>query len=263
MTHRSAGRWAGLVAPALLALALPGSRRGLRPAPAARRPGGGGAPRPSGGGRSLRHAPRHRGKPRRARDGADGRIAGGHRPARRAGRTQSRHRPRPGQPRRALHARGRARGGGPASCARRRAGPPASPAISPTRSSRRSPPTPGLAALATASPPPAARRASPAGRGRPRAGRGANTAWNTAIERLEPRFRFPDAPEADVLPPTPKVAAWDILREHARVAAPPATTAISTTTATAPIPRSRPRGIRRSPRSPIPTRQGQRTWTTG
>ena len=44
----------------------------------------------------------------------------------------------------------------------------------------------------------------------------ANTAWNTAIERLEPRFRFPDAPEADVLPPTPKVAAWDILREHAK-----------------------------------------------
>jgi hypothetical protein len=45
---------------------------------------------------------------------------------------------------------------------------------------------------------------------------GANTAWNSAIERLEPRFDLPDEPSAKVLPPTPKAAAWDILREHAR-----------------------------------------------
>jgi hypothetical protein len=44
----------------------------------------------------------------------------------------------------------------------------------------------------------------------------ANTGWNPAAERLEPRFVFPEAPAAPVLPAQPKRAAWDILREHAR-----------------------------------------------
>jgi hypothetical protein len=45
---------------------------------------------------------------------------------------------------------------------------------------------------------------------------GANTAWDPAAERLEPRFALPAEPVAPVLPPKPKAAAWDILREHAR-----------------------------------------------
>ncbi|WP_424930082.1 bacterial transcriptional activator domain-containing protein [Amaricoccus tamworthensis] len=44
----------------------------------------------------------------------------------------------------------------------------------------------------------------------------ANTTWNPASERLEPRFSFPDAPFGPVLPSTPKSAAYEILREHAR-----------------------------------------------
>ena len=44
----------------------------------------------------------------------------------------------------------------------------------------------------------------------------ANTAWNPATERLEPRFALPRRARRPVLPPTPKVAAWDILREHAK-----------------------------------------------
>jgi hypothetical protein len=43
----------------------------------------------------------------------------------------------------------------------------------------------------------------------------ANTAWNPDSERLEPRFAFPEAAEAPVLPARPKTAAHEILREHA------------------------------------------------
>ena len=46
---------------------------------------------------------------------------------------------------------------------------------------------------------------------------GANTAWNPATERLEPRFVLPEQPLSDaVLPPGPKHNARDLLREHAR-----------------------------------------------
>lgn len=43
----------------------------------------------------------------------------------------------------------------------------------------------------------------------------ANTAWNPTIGRLEPHFGFPAETEAPVLPPRPKRAAFDLLREHA------------------------------------------------
>jgi YD repeat-containing protein len=44
---------------------------------------------------------------------------------------------------------------------------------------------------------------------------GANTAWDPAAERLTPRFTFPET-SAPVLPPGPKLAALDLLREHWR-----------------------------------------------
>jgi hypothetical protein len=46
---------------------------------------------------------------------------------------------------------------------------------------------------------------------------GANTAWNPATERLEPRFVLPEEPlSGAVLPPGPKHNARDLLREHGR-----------------------------------------------
>ena len=44
----------------------------------------------------------------------------------------------------------------------------------------------------------------------------ANTVWNPASERLEPRFAFAAAPSAPVLPARPEAAAYDLLREHVR-----------------------------------------------
>jgi hypothetical protein len=76
---------------------------------------------------------------------------------------------------------------------------------------------PGLAALA-ALPPPAAPPApvpAPVVAGAAQVGAD-NTAWNPETERLEPRFAFPDAPDAAVLPPGPKAAARDLVREHVR-----------------------------------------------
>jgi hypothetical protein len=43
-----------------------------------------------------------------------------------------------------------------------------------------------------------------------------NTAWNPETERLEPRFAFPAEPAGPVLPASPKTAAHELLREHAR-----------------------------------------------
>ena len=45
---------------------------------------------------------------------------------------------------------------------------------------------------------------------------GANTAWNPATERLEPRFVLPETTSAPVLADRPKTAAYDLLREHFR-----------------------------------------------
>jgi hypothetical protein len=74
---------------------------------------------------------------------------------------------------------------------------------------------PALAALA-ARPPAAPRAPAPAAVSGGRAPVGAaNTGWNPETERLEPRFAFAAAPAGPVLPPRPKRAAWDILREHA------------------------------------------------
>jgi hypothetical protein len=78
----------------------------------------------------------------------------------------------------------------------------------------------GLAGLAAAppAPPPAVPAPAPvalgAAGGTARVGAG-NTGWNPATERLEPRFGFPPAPVAPVLPDRPKTAALEILREHA------------------------------------------------
>lgn len=44
----------------------------------------------------------------------------------------------------------------------------------------------------------------------------ASTAWNPATGRLEPRFAFAATPPGPVLPAKPKLAALDILREHAK-----------------------------------------------
>ena len=44
----------------------------------------------------------------------------------------------------------------------------------------------------------------------------ANTAWNPATGRLEPRFAFGPTPPGPVLPAKPKLAALDILREHVK-----------------------------------------------
>ena len=102
---------------------------------------------------------------------------------------------------------------GPASCARR--GFPglgaylADPLFAPLAGD------PELAALAASPAAPPAPTAAPVAGGTALVS-GANTAWDPAAERLEARFAFPDRPEAPVLPPTPKVAAWDILREHAQ-----------------------------------------------
>jgi hypothetical protein len=74
---------------------------------------------------------------------------------------------------------------------------------------------PALAALA-ARPPAPPRAPVPAAVSGGRAPVGAaNTGWNPATERLEPRFAFAAAPAGPVLPPRPKLAAYDILREHA------------------------------------------------
>jgi hypothetical protein len=45
----------------------------------------------------------------------------------------------------------------------------------------------------------------------------ANTGWNPATERLEPRFVFAEASPPDVLPPTPRAGAYDLLRDHWRL----------------------------------------------
>ena len=88
----------------------------------------------------------------------------------------------------------RARGGG------RRSASPSSPRSPPTRSSRRSPPTPRSAPPRGARRPPRRRPPRPPAPA-PVAGgtapvSAANTAWNPATERLEPRFAFPAAPAA-------------------------------------------------------------------
>ena len=44
----------------------------------------------------------------------------------------------------------------------------------------------------------------------------ANTAWNPETDRLEPRFAFAPKPDAPILPPLPKTAELEILREHAK-----------------------------------------------
>jgi hypothetical protein len=44
----------------------------------------------------------------------------------------------------------------------------------------------------------------------------ANTVWNPETGRLEPRFGFPAEASAPVLPAGPKVAAYDLLRDHFR-----------------------------------------------
>ncbi len=44
----------------------------------------------------------------------------------------------------------------------------------------------------------------------------ANTAWNPATERLEPRFTFPERASAAVLPDQPRRGAHDLLRDHVR-----------------------------------------------
>ena len=41
-----------------------------------------------------------------------------------------------------------------------------------------------------------------------------NTAWDPGAERLVPRFAFPAQADGPVLPPRPKTAALEILREH-------------------------------------------------
>jgi hypothetical protein len=72
-----------------------------------------------------------------------------------------------------------------------------------------------LEALATAPPaPPRAPSPAPVAGGAALVA-AANTAWNPETERLEPRFTFSPAPDAAVLPPQPKTAARELLREHA------------------------------------------------
>lgn len=73
-----------------------------------------------------------------------------------------------------------------------------------------------LAALAATPPAPPPLPAPTAARDGTVPVSGANTLWNPATERLEPRFALPEAPDAPVLPAKPKVAAWDLLRDHAK-----------------------------------------------
>ena len=75
---------------------------------------------------------------------------------------------------------------------------------------------PALAALAARpnpEPSPALPSAVASGEARVSA---ANTSWNAETERLEPRFAFPERPDAAVLPSGSKNAARDLLREHVR-----------------------------------------------
>lgn len=76
---------------------------------------------------------------------------------------------------------------------------------------------PALAALADRSAPeiPSSPLPSPVSSGEARIS-AANTSWNAATERLEPRFAFPERPEAAVLPSGSKNAARDLLRDHVR-----------------------------------------------
>ncbi|HET9069181.1 MAG TPA: hypothetical protein VFN28_11100, partial [Amaricoccus sp.] len=80
---------------------------------------------------------------------------------------------------------------------------------------------PGLAARAAAlaarpAPPPAPEPVPAAVADQTAPISAANTAWNPATGRLEPRFAFAATPPGPILPARPKVAALDILREHAR-----------------------------------------------
>ena len=214
---RSAAR-AGLLA-ALAALAAPAPAGGDRPPapPAARGPG-----RPARRGRPLRHAGDRRGDPRRRRRrrrratlaAAAAILDGAHRARIPASAGSGRPAPRspcsPATPEAALAELEAAAGLGSAELAALAADPLFAPLAADPRSRRASP-------RSRPAPPP--RPAPPvpapvAGGAAPVAA--ANTAWNPATERLEPRFAFPPAPAAPVLPARPKRAALDILREHAR-----------------------------------------------
>ena len=201
---------------------------------------------PAARGRSLRHAPHHRGEPRRA--------------ARRRRRATSR-RPSPCSTRCSPRIPGSA-------CCRPTA--PCSP-CSPATPRRRAPACcapaetgfPDLAACLAdplfaplaADPELGAALAAPSPAPAPRPGRrpvadgialvsGANTAWNPAAERLEPRFALPDdARRARCCRPPPRSPPGTSCASTPGAGAPPATTAISTTTATAGIPASTRRRI--------------------
>ncbi len=73
-----------------------------------------------------------------------------------------------------------------------------------------------FAALLAAAPAPPPPKAPAPVRGGAALVAAANTDWNPATERLEPRFDFPPAPSAPVLPDAPKLAALDLVREHMR-----------------------------------------------
>ena len=206
--------------------------------------------------------PRHRrGEPRRARDGAGGRPRGGRGDARRAARRASRASAscRPTAPR--------------SPCSRaspRRRAPASMRAVGARlRRARRLLADPLFAPLAADPRSPRWRRRRPA-RGRPPpvaalvAGGialvgGANTAWNPATERLEPRFAFPPTPDgrrAAARPPRSPPATSCASTRGA--AAPPATTAISTTTATAAIPALDPAAHPQVDRGPLCRRRPRR-----
>jgi hypothetical protein len=70
------------------------------------------------------------------------------------------------------------------------------------------------ALAARPAPPPAP--AAPARVGGAATVSGANTAWDPGAERLVARFAFAEGTGAPVLPPGPKIAARDLLREHWR-----------------------------------------------
>ena len=93
---------------------------------------------------------------------------------------------------------------------------------------------------------------------------GANTAWNPAAERLEPRFAFPDEPDAPVLPPRPKARR---LGHPARALAARPRRRQPRRSLRQPRPRPlppRPGGAsRRSPPSPTPRPPAPPTSTTG
>lgn len=73
----------------------------------------------------------------------------------------------------------------------------------------------GDARLAALPAPPAVREpvATPVADGRALISE-ANTRWNPVSERLEPHFAFPGEPASDVLPPEPRIGAYDLLRDH-------------------------------------------------